>query len=64
MSTTDEKLQAIKHAMEQTKKRIQTLETIKSVSKLHKSQQYELDMCHDMMKRGEQLLKDYGQWPF
>lgn len=64
MSTTKEKIEAIKHVLRDTKKRIETLETIKSVSKLHKKQEYELDMCYDTMKRGEQLLKDYGQWPF
>jgi isopropylmalate/homocitrate/citramalate synthase len=56
MSTTQEKLQAIKHAVEQAKRIVNKLETIKSVSKLHKTQEYELEMAKDCVERGEKIL--------
>lgn len=57
MSTYQEKIEAIKHAMETTKKRIDRLEYLKkSRGILEKAESYELDMCYELMERGRKLL--------
>ncbi len=61
MSTDKEKLQAIRHATEQARKMVHKYETILSCgSKLHRTQQYELDMARDCVRRGEEILKTKG----
>lgn len=58
MSTFQEKIEAIKHAMESTQKRIDRLEYLKkSRGILEPSESHELDMCYDLMKRGRELLR-------
>jgi hypothetical protein len=57
MSTEAEKLQAIRHATESARKRMNTLQVLKEVSKITKAQEYELDMCKECVKRGDALLK-------
>lgn len=57
MSTESEKLETIRIATEQARKIVKKLELIKSVSKLHKTQEYELEMAKDCVKRGEAILK-------
>jgi len=56
-----ENIQAIKHAIEVAKKTVNKLELIKSVSKLHRYQELELDMAKECVARGERLLKEAGE---
>jgi len=58
MSTREEKLAAIRYALEAARKLVAKLEAIESVSKLHRTQQYELDMARHTVKLGEQVLKE------
>lgn len=60
MSTDAEKRLAIAGAVELAKKIVFKYETLLSIgSKLHKTQEYELEMARDCVKRGESILKDH-----
>ena len=61
MSTTKEKLDAIEHSIKVTKKRAEILRAIKECSTLHKTQQYELDMCEKLIQYGEKMLRESGR---
>lgn len=63
MSTTKEKMDAIYHSIQVARKRVATLETIKSVSKLHKAQIYELDQHLYAIRLGEKILAENGYAP-
>lgn len=57
MSTPQEKIEAVKHSMSVTQKRIDRLEYLKkSRGILEPSESHELDMCYDLMERGRKLL--------
>lgn len=61
MSTNEEKLEAIKLAVESSKKRKAQIEFIigeKRNSPQYRSMLYELDMCNDCIKRGEKILNE------
>ena len=62
MSTEAEKIEAIRHAVAVAKKTVFKYETLLSIgSKLHKTQEYELDMARDCVKRGEAILNQSNQ---
>lgn len=58
MSESKEKIEAIKFAIDQARRIVNKLETIKTCSTLHKTQQYELDMAKHTVKMGEKLLQE------
>ncbi len=61
MSTYKEKIEAIKHAIAGARREVERLELIKSVSQLHKSQEYQLDMAKETVRRGEAILNETGE---
>lgn len=59
MSTEAEKLESIRYAVEVSKKIVFKYETLLSIgSKLHKTQEYELEMARECVKRGEAILNE------
>lgn len=62
MSTPQEKLEAIQHAVEVAKKRLVRLDALKSVNALTKAQDYEREMTIDCIQRGEKILKEKAVW--
>jgi hypothetical protein len=63
MSTLQEKLQAIDHAVNVARRRQKTLETMKEFGALDKAREYELDMTIDCIQRGKKILKENGYKP-
>lgn len=53
MSTLKEKIEAIKHAVEASKRRLRELD---SLDRLTKANWYERDMTLDCISRGERLI--------
>ena len=62
MSTPEEKLQAIEHAVSVAKKRLEDLVRLKEKGQISKAQLYEMDMTIDCIQRGEKILKDGAVW--
>jgi hypothetical protein len=60
MSELFEKIKSMKFMLSVTQKEITKLETIKSVSKLSREQEFQLDMAKGTYKMGVRALKDYG----
>jgi hypothetical protein len=60
MSTPEEKLKAIYHAVRFAKEREAQL---RSLPVLNKAEKYELEMTLDCIKRGEKLLSETGSEP-
>lgn len=56
MSTPDEQLAAISAAVESAKKRLLRIDALRSVGAATKAQEYERDMCIELIQRGESLL--------
>ena len=56
MSSPEEKIQAIKHAVAIAEKEVLKLETLKSVSYLCKEDQYKLDMAKECVRRGKEII--------
>jgi hypothetical protein len=57
VSTEQEKIEAIKAAIESTKKRRDRLEYLKnSRGIIERAEQFELEMCYETIERGEKLL--------
>ena len=61
MSTTKEQLDTIERSVAVMKKTAAKLTLIKECSKLHKTQEYELQQCEHGIKLGEKILKENGR---